>query len=112
ITLPLLTLIADSVGIGGGWVVSTQFFGINSSSFMAAVWDGLSTDDIFGGFVKSFSFALIIGTIACHRGLSTEGGTVGVGRSTTSSVVAASIIIIVADFFITKTLQVILGIPS
>src|SRR5687767_2307765 len=40
ITLPLLTIVADAVGIGGGWVVSTQFFGINSSSFMAAVWDG------------------------------------------------------------------------
>src|ERR1051325_8471109 len=53
ITLPLLTVIADSVGIGGGWVVSTKFFGLVSSSFMAAVWDGLTTDDIIGGFVKS-----------------------------------------------------------
>src|ERR687883_1014825 len=101
VTLPLLTLIADAVGIGGGWVVSTQFFDIGSGSFMAAVWDGLSTDDITGGFVKTSAFALIIGTIACHKGLSTEGGTVGVGRSTTSAVVATSILIIVADYFIT-----------
>src|SRR5215212_5526860 len=112
ITLPLLTLIADSVGIGGGWVVSTQFFGINSSSFMAAVWDGLSTDDIFGGFVKSTAFALIIGTVACRQGLSTEGGTVGVGRSTTSAVVATSILIIVADYFITRALQLVFGLPA
>src|ERR671928_1065416 len=57
VTLPLLTLIADGVGIGGGWVVSTQFFGLGSSSFMAAVWDGLTTDDIVGGFVKTAAFA-------------------------------------------------------
>jgi phospholipid/cholesterol/gamma-HCH transport system permease protein len=112
ITLPLLTLIADSVGIGGGWVVSTQFFGINSSSFMAAVWDGLSTDDIFGGFVKSTAFALIIGTVACRQGLSTEGGTVGVGRSTTTAVVSSSILVIVADYFLTRGLQLIWGLPT
>jgi phospholipid/cholesterol/gamma-HCH transport system permease protein len=112
ITLPLLTLIADAVGIGGGWVVSTQFFGINSSSFMAAVWDGLSTDDIIGGFVKTAAFALIIGTVACHKGLGTEGGTVGVGRSTTTAVVATSILIIVADYFITRGLQLVFGLPT
>jgi phospholipid/cholesterol/gamma-HCH transport system permease protein len=54
-------------------------------------------------------FALIIGAIACHQGLSTEGGTVGVGRATTRAVVTASIIVIVADYFLAKALQVILG---
>src|ERR671916_1028396 len=108
-TLPLLTVIADSVGIGGGWVVSTQFFDIATGSFMAAVWEGLSNDDIWGGFVKSTAFALIIGTIACRQGLKTEGGTVGVGRSTTTAVVTSSILIIVADYFITRGLQIILG---
>ena len=111
VTLPLLTLIADSVGIGGGWVVSTQLYGIASGSFMASVWQGLSTDDIFGGFAKSFIFALLLGSVACRQGLKTEGGTVGVGRATTTAVVAASIVIIIADFFITKALQVILGTP-
>lgn len=112
ITLPLLTLIADTVGIGGGWVVSTKFFGLVSSSFMAAVWDGLTTDDIIGGFVKSTAFALIIGTVACRQGLSTEGGTVGVGRSTTTAVVATSILVIVADYFLTRGLQILFGLPS
>jgi phospholipid/cholesterol/gamma-HCH transport system permease protein len=112
ITLPLLTLIADSVGIGGGWVVSTKFFGLVSSSFMAAVWDGLSTDDIIGGFIKSTAFAFLIGVIACRQGLKTEGGTVGVGRSTTTAVVATSILVIVADYFITRGLQIIFGLPT
>jgi phospholipid/cholesterol/gamma-HCH transport system permease protein len=112
ITLPLLTLIADAVGIGGGWVVSTKFFGLVSSSFMAAVWDGLTTDDLIGGFVKSTVFALIIGTVACRQGLKTEGGTVGVGRSTTTAVVATSILVIVADYFITRALQLVFGLPT
>ena len=110
-TLPLLTLIADAVGIGGGWIVSTQLYGISSSAFSSAVWQGLTTNDIFGGFIKAFVFALIIGTVSCRQGLRTEGGTVGVGRATTTAVVASSIVLIVADFFITKMLQVILDAP-
>jgi phospholipid/cholesterol/gamma-HCH transport system permease protein len=110
--LPLLTLLADAVGIGGGWIVSTQLFNVASSAYTSSSWQGLSTDDIFGGFIKSAAFALIIGVVACRQGLGTEGGTVGVGRSTTTSVVAASILVIVADFFITKALQVILGMPT
>jgi phospholipid/cholesterol/gamma-HCH transport system permease protein len=54
---------------------------------------------------------LIIGSIACRQGLNTEGGTVGVGRSTTRAVVTASIIVIIADYFLAKALQVILGTP-
>lgn len=112
VTLPLLTLISDAVGIFGGWVVATQLYDMASGTFTAAVWDGLTTDDITGGFIKAACFALIVGTVACRQGLRTEGGTVGVGRSTTTSVVMSSILIIVADFFITKALQVILGVPS
>jgi phospholipid/cholesterol/gamma-HCH transport system permease protein len=112
ITLPLLTLIADAIGIFGGWTVATQLFGMAAATFTTAVWDGLTTDDILGGFIKSSIFALIIGTVACRQGLKTEGGTVGVGQSTTTSVVMTSILIIVADFFVTKALQVILGTPS
>ena len=112
VTLPLLTFIADATGIAGGWVVSTRFFGLVSSSFMASVWEGLSTDDIIGSWVKTLAFALIIGMVACRQGLRTEGGTVGVGRSTTSAVVATSILVIVADYFITRALQIILGLPS
>jgi phospholipid/cholesterol/gamma-HCH transport system permease protein len=110
--LPLLTLLADAVGIGGGWMVSTMLFNITSSAYTSSAWQGLTTDDLFGGFIKSACFALIIGVVSCRQGLSTEGGTVGVGRSTTTSVVASSILVIIADFFITKALQVILGMPS
>lgn len=109
ISLPLLTVIADMVGIGGGWVTATLLYGIPSGVFINAVRDGITSDDLIGGLVKPFVFALIIGTISCRQGLSTEGGTVGVGRSTTRAVVMASIIVIVADYFLAKALQVILG---
>jgi phospholipid/cholesterol/gamma-HCH transport system permease protein len=107
IMLPLLTVVADLVGIGGGWMVASWLYGIASGTYFTAVWNGISADDIIGGLIKAFSFALIIGTLACRQGLRTEGGTVGVGQSTTSSVVTTSIFVIVADFFITKALQII-----
>jgi phospholipid/cholesterol/gamma-HCH transport system permease protein len=111
ITLPLLTVLADVFGIGGGWMVATGLYGMYSGTFFSAVRDGITADDILGGIIKPIVFALIIGTIACHKGLSTEGGTVGVGRSTTRAVVTASIIVIVADFFLARALQYILDMP-
>ena len=112
ITLPLLTLIADVMGIAGGWVVSTFLYGLPSSMFLNSVQDGITTDDIVGGVIKPLVFAFLMGTIACHKGLKTDGGTAGVGRSTTTAVVTASIIVIIADFFLAKALQIILGTPT
>jgi phospholipid/cholesterol/gamma-HCH transport system permease protein len=111
ITLPLLTVIADMFGICGGWVTAIGLYSVSSSVFVSAVRDGITTDDLIGGMVKPIVFALIIGSVACRQGLSTEGGTVGVGRSTTRAVVMASIIVIIADYFLAKALQVILGTP-
>ncbi|HKP45200.1 MAG TPA: ABC transporter permease [Pyrinomonadaceae bacterium] len=109
ITLPLLTVVADVVGIGGGGIAATSLYGLSINEFLTSVRDGISSDDIIGGVIKPICFALIIGSIACYKGLSTEGGTVGVGRSTTRAVVTASIVVIVADFFLARALQYILG---
>jgi phospholipid/cholesterol/gamma-HCH transport system permease protein len=109
VSLPLLTVLADVLGIFGGWVTAVALYSVSSSVFISAVRDGITTDDLIGGLVKPIVFSLIIGTIACRQGLSTEGGTVGVGRSTTRAVVLASIIVIIADYFLAKALQVILG---
>ena len=109
ITLPLLTVLADMFGIIGGWVTATELYGIPSSMFINSVRDGITTDDLIGGLIKPLVFAFIIGTVACRKGLATEGGTVGVGRSTTRAVVLASIVVIIADYFLAKALQVILG---
>ena len=112
ISLPLLTVLADVLGIFGGWVTAIGLYSVSSSVFIAAVRDGITTDDLIGGVIKPLVFSLIIGTIACRQGLSTEGGTVGVGSSTTRAVVMASIVVIIADYFLAKALQVILGTPS
>jgi len=109
VSLPLLTVLADVLGIFGGWVTAVLLYSVSSSVFISAVRDGITTDDLIGGVVKPIVSSLIIGTIACRQGLSTEGGTVGVGRSTTRAVVNASIIVIIADYFLAKALQVILG---
>src|SRR5499427_2932408 len=109
ITLPLLTLITDVMGIVGGWTVSTFLYGLPSSMFVNSVRDGITTDDLIGGVIKPLFFAFLMGTIACHKGLKTEGGTVGVGRSTTSAVVMASIIVIITDFILARVLQLVFG---
>ena len=109
VSLPLLTVLADVLGIFGGWVTAVTLYSVSSSVFISAVRDGITTDDLIGGVVKPLVFSVIIGTIACRQGLNTEGGTVGVGRSTTRAVVLASIVVIIADYFLAKALQVILG---
>jgi phospholipid/cholesterol/gamma-HCH transport system permease protein len=109
ITLPLLTVLADCVGIGGGAFAATSIYGLSISEFLTSVRDGISTDDILGGVIKPTCFALIIGAVACYKGLTTDGGTVGVGRSTTRAVVTASIVVIISDFFLARALQFFLG---
>lgn len=112
VTLPLLTVLADCVGIAGGAFAATSLYGLSANEFFSAVRDGITTDDIIGGVIKPTCFALIIGSIACYKGLNTEGGTVGVGRSTTRAVVTASIVVIISDFFLARALQYILGMPT
>jgi len=112
VTLPLLTVAADVIGIVGGGTVATTLYGMAPGTFISSVRHGITFDDMIGGVIKPLVFGLIIGSIACHKGLNTEGGTVGVGRSTTSAVVTASIVVIIADFFLAKALQVILDMPS
>jgi phospholipid/cholesterol/gamma-HCH transport system permease protein len=72
--------------------------------------NGIQVEDIIGGIIKPFFFGLVIGSVACNKGLNTTGGTVGVGRSTTDAVVIASIWVIIFDFFLSKALQFFLGI--
>jgi phospholipid/cholesterol/gamma-HCH transport system permease protein len=112
VTLPLLTVVADVVGIGGGGIAATTLYGLEISSFVNSVRDGITADDIIGGVIKPICFAVIIASVACYKGLTTEGGTVGVGRSTTRAVVTASIVVIVADFFLARALQYLLGMPT
>lgn len=108
--LPLLTVAADIFGIIGGSIVALSIYNQETNVFITSVRAGISSDDIIGGVIKPIFFGLIIGSISCYKGLSTTGGTVGVGRSTTNAVVLASIWVIVFDFFLSKALQTVLDI--
>jgi phospholipid/cholesterol/gamma-HCH transport system permease protein len=105
---PILTIISDFVGIFGGWVVSRFQLQVSSALYWSSVTDALYVQDIYQGLVKPFVFGFVIVTIACHVGLRTTGGTQGVGRATTVAVVAGSVAVIAADFFVTQILVKVL----
>jgi phospholipid/cholesterol/gamma-HCH transport system permease protein len=108
--MPLLTIAADIFGILGGGIVVTSIFNLDVNVYVTSVRFGITTQDLIGGIIKPVFFGLIIGVVSCHKGLSTTGGTVGVGRSTTNAVVLASIWVIIFDFFLSKAIQSIFGI--
>ena len=105
IAMPLLTVASDVFGLIGGGLIAKQIYGLDTSVYTSSVRNGINIDDVIGGIIKPLVFGVIIGLIACHKGLNTSGGTVGVGKSTTSAVVSASISVIIADFFLSKMLQ-------
>ena len=108
--LPLLTVAADVFGILGGGFVAKYLFALDLNIYLSSVYQGVTIENIISGMVKPFFFGLIIGSVACYKGLNTTGGTVGVGRATTKAVVLASVVAIIADFFLTRALQTLLGI--
>jgi phospholipid/cholesterol/gamma-HCH transport system permease protein len=110
IMLPLLTVAADIFGIIGGGTVASYIFDQDVNVFMTSVRNGITTEDIIGGVIKPVFFGMLIGGIACHKGLSTTGGTVGVGRSTINAVVLSSIWVIIFDFFLARAIQTVLGV--
>jgi phospholipid/cholesterol/gamma-HCH transport system permease protein len=101
---PLLTVIADFVGILGGWLVARFQLQVATGLYWSSIWRGLYMQDLWMGLLKPFILGYVIVTVACHVGLRTSGGTQGVGRSTTVAVVAGSVGVIAADFFVTRVL--------
>ncbi|MGE0704964.1 MAG: MlaE family ABC transporter permease [Vicinamibacterales bacterium] len=101
---PLLTAIADFVGILGGWIVARFQLQVASGLYWSSIVEGLYMEDVWMGLIKPFVIGFVIVTIACHVGLRTSGGTQGVGLSTTRAVVAGSVAVIAVDFFITRLL--------
>lgn len=101
---PVLTVIADFVGILGGWLVARFQLQVASGLYWSSIWKVLYMQDIWMGLIKPFVLGYVIVTIACHVGLRTSGGTQGVGRATTAAVVAGSVGVIAVDFFVTRVL--------
>ncbi len=107
--LPLLTLFAIVLGVLGGMVVADLQYHIAPSFYMQTITTTVTLSDFFAGVAKTFAFGWIIAMVGCHVGLAAEGGTAGVGRATTRAVVVASILVLVADFFLTKLLMALPG---
>jgi phospholipid/cholesterol/gamma-HCH transport system permease protein len=105
---PVLTVIADAFAILAGWVISVTSLGVGSSTYWTAVVEGLFLGDAWQGLIKPVVLGFVIGTVGCHVGIRTTGGTQGVGRSTTNAVVVASVLVIAADFFLTPLLMKVL----
>ena len=102
--LPLLVLLGDAVGIYGGYFVAVQLLGANPVTYLENSFQYLEISDVTSGIIKAAVFGLIFSMVACVRGYFTEGGAEGVGRATTRAVVAGSLSILFADFFLTKLL--------
>ena len=101
IMLVFLTIISDGLGVlGGGFISSTM--GIDASQYFHMAYQSLRYPDILEGLVKPLLFGFIISTVGCYFGMSTRGGTQGVGRSTTQAVVVSSVLIIFSDFLLSK----------
>ncbi|NWF91588.1 MAG: ABC transporter permease [Syntrophaceae bacterium] len=104
VMLPILVVFADIIGILGGYLVSVQILGTNPTLYIRKTWDYLEFNDLYSGLVKAIFFGMIVATISCHQGFSTEGGAEGVGRATTKAVVTSSLTILISNYFITAIL--------
>ncbi len=101
ITVPLLTLYANAVGILGSYVICVYRLGISSSLYLRVTFEALWYKDIYTGLIKTIFFGMIIALVSCYEGFNVRGGAEGVGRATTRSVVFSFILIIVADCIFT-----------
>jgi len=109
VSLPMLTALADLIGILGGMVMAMTMLHVPPVFYFSRIQDEVVIGDFMSGMIKTVAFGGIISMVACFYGLRTTGGTVGVGRSATQSVVASCILILAADLIITSTLVAIFG---
>ncbi len=102
--LPPLVLITDTIGVFGGYVVSVYRLGFNPATYLKQTFDFLEVGDVTSGLVKAAAFGFIISLMGCYHGFNSKGGAEGVGKATTSAVVSASILILIANYFLTALL--------
>src|ERR1700761_5509293 len=109
VMLFFLTIISDACGTAGGALVSVALLRLNGSTFFHTAYMSLQHGDVIGGLVKPLFSGFIIATIGCYYGMTTKGGTQGVGRATTQAVVVSSVLIILCDFLVTQLMIGIFG---
>src|SRR5476649_1964617 len=104
ISMPLLTLIGDSIGVLGGYIVSVYSLGFTGSVYLKNTVDFAHSDDITSGLIKAAVFGFIVALMGCYNGFNSKGGAQGVGNATTNAVVSSSILILAADYVLTTLL--------
>ncbi len=104
IVLPMLVVLANALGIAGGWLVAVRLLGANPVVYVNNTFQYLDLNDLWSGLIKAAVFGLLLTLIGCQQGFDTRGGAEGVGRSTTAAVVLGSLAILISDFFLTKVL--------
>jgi phospholipid/cholesterol/gamma-HCH transport system permease protein len=100
--LPLLVVIADIIGIFGGYLVSVYKLGFNPANYLQKTWEAIQVDDVVSGLVKAAVFGFIVTLMGCYHGYNSRGGAQGVGQATTNAVVSASILILCFDYVLTE----------
>ncbi len=107
IAMPLLTIMADFIGCAGGLLITVLEVGMGPRFALDQMIASVAVSDVMHGLIKSLFFGSIIALVACWNGMRTYGGTEGVGKATTSSVVIISVTILIADFILTRGLMAI-----
>jgi len=101
LAMPLLTMLANAAGNLGSYIISVYSLGVSGAGYMDNIQTFLGTSDITYGLIKAAVFGVLISVIGCYYGITTKGGTRGVGKSTTSAVVLSSVMILLSDYFLT-----------
>lgn len=99
--LPILVLVADIIGVFGGYLVAVYRLGFNASGYINNSWQYLEFMDVVSGLVKAAAFGFVISLMGCYHGYNSRGGAQGVGAATTNAVVSASILILVLNYLLT-----------
>ncbi|HEX3994938.1 MAG TPA: ABC transporter permease [Acetobacteraceae bacterium] len=102
LALPLLVVIADILGVMGGFIVSVLKLGFNENVYLTNTLNFVQSDDVISGLAKAAVFGFIIALMGCYQGYNSRGGAQGVGAATTAAVVSASILILASDYVLTE----------
>jgi phospholipid/cholesterol/gamma-HCH transport system permease protein len=104
ISVPLLTVIFDVVGILGGYLVGVKLLGLNQGVYFGQMESSVVLKDVSDGLLKSVAFGMVISWVCTFKGYFTERGAEGVSRSTTSAVVLSSVLVLIGDYILTSVL--------
>jgi phospholipid/cholesterol/gamma-HCH transport system permease protein len=102
VTLPMLVVVADIIGVFGGYIVSIYKLGFNPATYIRNTIDFMEWQDVISGLVKAGVFGFLIALMGCYHGFNSKGGAQGVGAATTHAVVSASMLILTFNYFITE----------